>query len=224
MVEGRRVDGLIVVRTRKQDQRIAYLGGTTFPFIVFGRSDLDLDFPYIDEDGEAGFFQLTQYLVSLGHRKIAFISPPMDLIFANYRLSGYRQALEQAGIEYKPAYVIQGDLTRRGGENATHQLLALEEPPTAIIAANDLMALSAISVAQELGFIVGKDISIAGFDDVPPSDIFSLTTLRQPIYDIGKQLSAMLLKLIFNETIQNHHILLKPELIIRNSTGTAPKS
>jgi len=219
MVEGRRVDGLVVVRTRKQDPRIAYLSRSSFPFVAFGRSDLDIDFSYIDEDGETGFLQLTQHLISLGHCKIAFISPPMNLVFANYRLRGYRLALEKANITYKPVYVIPGDLTRRGGERATRKLLAMEDPPTAIIAANDLMALGAISVLNELGLIVGKDVSIAGFDDIPPSDMFSLTTLRQPIYDIARQLSAMLVNMILNGTIEKKQILLKPKLIIRNSTG-----
>jgi LacI family transcriptional regulator len=224
MVEGRRVDGLIVVRTRKQDARISYLCGTSFPFVAFGRSDLNVDFPYIDEDGNAGFLELTNYLISLGHHRIAFISPPMDLTFSKYRLSGYQQALLENGIAYNPAYVIQGDLTRRGGEYASRELLGLAKPPTAIVAANDLMAISAISVANELGLNVGTDISIAGFDDVPPADILSLTTLRQPIYDIGKQLSEMVVKLILNKSIPDHQILLKPELIIRSSTGLAPKS
>ena len=129
--------------------------------------------------------------------------------------------MQENGIAYNPAYVIQGDLTRRGGENAARKLLSLAKRPTAILAANDLMAISAISVANELGLKVGTDISIAGYDDVQPADILSLTTLRQPIYDIGRQLSEMVVKLILNKSIPDHQILLKPELIIRSSTGVA---
>ncbi|PKO19150.1 MAG: LacI family transcriptional regulator [Chloroflexi bacterium HGW-Chloroflexi-10] len=224
MVEGKRVDGLIVVRTRKQDERIAYLAGTALPFVAFGRSDLEIDFPYIDEDGESGFFQLTQHLISQGHTRIGFISAPLNLLFANYRLEGYQRALKENNIPFNPEYVIQGDLTRQGGDRSTRQLLQLSTRPTAIIAANDLMALSALSVAREYGLKIGRDISIAGFDDVPPSDIFSLTTLRQPIYDIGRLLSAMLFKLIQGEPLTDRHLLLKPKLIIRQSTGQAPQS
>lgn len=223
MVEGKRVDGLIVVRTRQQDQRIAYLHQTDLPFVSFGRSDLGIDFPYIDEDGEAGFFQLTRYLIDLGHRNIGFISAPSNLLFATYRLNGYKKALKEANIPYRQEYVIPGDLTRLGGESATRKLLNLSERPTAIIAANDLMALSAISVAQEHGLQVGKDISIAGFDDVSPADIFGLTTLRQPIYDIGRLLSTTLYHLINHEGIEERHLLLKPKLVIRNSTGPLPQ-
>ncbi len=222
MVEGKRVDGLIVVRTRKQDERIKYLNETQLPFVAFGRSDLEFDFPYIDEDGEAGFTQLTEYILSLGHQKIAFISAPMELIFANYRLQGYCKAMQNAGVTINPDYIIEGDLTRRGGENAARKLLSMPDRPTAIIAANDLMAMSVISVAREFGLVVGKDISIAGFDDVLPADIFSLTTLRQPIYDIGRLLSSMLFRFINQEPVEERHLLLKPKIIIRNSTGSPP--
>ncbi|MHB8133610.1 MAG: LacI family DNA-binding transcriptional regulator [Anaerolineaceae bacterium] len=219
MVEGKRVDGLIVVRTRNQDERIKYLLGTSLPFVAFGRSDLGVDFNYIDEDGEAGINQLTEYLINLGHRKIGFISAPLNLMFANYRLQGYRNALIKNNIPLKQEYIFEGDLTRKGGGKGAKWLLGLSERPTAIIASNDLMALSVISYAQEIGLSIGKDLSVAGFDDVPPSDIFSLTTLRQPIYNIGRLLCSMLFKLINKEDLDEPQILLKPDLIIRNSTG-----
>ena len=218
MVEGGRVDGLIVIRTRKQDDRIAYLAETRFPFVVFGRSDLDIDFTYLDEDSEAGFYQLTTYLLSLGHKRIGFISAPRELMFADFRFAGYRHALQDAGLSCDLRYVVIGDLTRKGGDRAARKLLNLSPRPTAIIAANDLMALAAISVAQEYGLEIGADLSVAGFDDISPSDIFSLTTLRQPTYDIGRKLSNLLYQLIQGNHLEKRHILLKPELIIRAST------
>ncbi len=218
MVEGGRVDGLIVIRTRKQDDRIAYLSKTRLPFVVFGRSDLDIDFPYIDEDSEMGFYHLTTYLLSQGHTRIGFISAPRELMFADFRFAGYRHALQEAGLFCDMQYVVIGDLTRKGGDIAARQLLSMPSPPTAIIAANDLMALATISVAQERGLQIGQDLSVAGFDDIPPSDIFSLTTLRQPTYDIGRKLSNLLYQLIEGTPLEDRHILLKPELIIRGST------
>ncbi|MBE0687663.1 MAG: substrate-binding domain-containing protein, partial [Anaerolineaceae bacterium] len=192
---------------------------TTLPFVAFGRSNIGEKFNYIDEDGEAGVYELTKYLINLGHKKIGFISAPFNLMFANFRLEGYRKALEDHGIDYLQQYIYEGDLTRKGGERGAKKLLSLSDKPTAIIASNDLMALSAMTYAQEMGLTVGKDVSIAGFDDVTPSDIFSLTTLRQPIYNIGCLLTSMLQKLIQNELVEEDQILLKPQLIIRNSTG-----
>lgn len=219
MVEGKKVDGLIVVRTRNEDERIRYLLTTSLPFVAFGRSNVSDEFNYIDEDGEGGVYELTKYLIDSGHKRIGLISAPLHLMFANFRLEGYRKALIDHGLEFSASYVFEGDLTRKGGELGAKELLSLPERPSAIIASNDLMALSAMTYAQELGLIIGKDLSIAGFDDVTPADIFSLTTLRQPIYDIGCLLTSMLYKLIQKEPLDESRILLKPRLIIRNSTG-----
>jgi LacI family transcriptional regulator len=221
-VEGRRVDGLIVVRTRQQDDRIAYLVQTSLPFVVFGRTNLDVDFPYIDEDSEAGLYQLTRYLIGLGHRRIGYISAPMNLMFAYFRREGFRRAIAEAGLSYDERLVVYGDLTRRGGAQAARQLLENTPRPSAIIAGNDLMALGAIRVAQELGLRVGSDLSVAGFDDIPPAEIMALTTLRQPIYEIGHRLSAKLCSLIDGQPIETRHELLEPELIIRASSGPPP--
>lgn len=220
MVEGRRVDGMIVVRTRTVDERLEYLASTGLPFVAFGRSTTGGNFHFIDEDGESGIYELTKYLINLGHQKISFISAPLNLMFANYRLAGYRRAIADHGLQLCQDYEYEGDLTRKGGLEGAKKLLGLANKPTAIIASNDLMALSAMSYVQEIGLTVGKDIAIAGFDDVTPADIFSLTTLRQPIYQIGCSLAEMLKKLIMNEPLKDPQVLLKPELIIRNSTGS----
>jgi LacI family transcriptional regulator len=218
LVEGRSIDGLIIVRTRIQDERIAYLERNGFPFVCFGRSDMEIEFPYIDEDGEAGFYELTRYLISLGHTRIAYISAPAGLLFARYRLAGFSRALEEAGIPCRDEWIVQGDLSRKGGEQATVHLLSFEDRPTAIIAANDLMAIGAISIAKEKGLRIGEDLSVAGFDDIPPAELSCLTTLQQPIYEIGRQLTEMLHNQLENIPIENPHILLKPNLIIRDST------
>ncbi len=104
-----------------------------------------------------------------------------------------------------------------------NQLLSLSSPPTAVIACNDLMALGAISAAQKQGLVVGLDIAITGFDDIilaehshPP-----LTTVRQPIYDIGRRICDMLIRLIGDKELSNGHVLLQPELVIRESSGAA---
>jgi DNA-binding LacI/PurR family transcriptional regulator len=222
MVQGRRVDGLIVVRTRQRDERIAYLAQTALPFVVFGRTDLDLDFAYIDEDGQAGLYNLTRHLISLGHTQIGYISAPSDLTFANFRLEGYRQAMTEAELSGSDHLVVIGDLTQRGGVKAAGQLLDRPDRPTAIIAANDLMALGTIATAQQHGLVVGQDLSVAGFDDIPPAEISSLTTLRQPIYDIGMRLSQMLSSIIEGQPLEDRYILMEPELVIRASTGPPP--
>jgi LacI family transcriptional regulator len=220
-VEGRLVDGLLVVRTRVKDRRIEYLSRIGFPFVVFGRSDLEVNFAYVDEDGFHGLELVTQHLIDLGHRRLACIAPPQDLMFTVYRCAGLEATLQRNQIVSQPDYCIHSDLTQRGGFWAANQLLDLSPPPTAIVACNDLMALGAISAAQKRGLVVGQDIAITGFDDIPLAEHShpSLTTVRQPIYDIGRQICDMLIRLIRDEALTECHVLLQPELVVRESSG-----
>jgi LacI family transcriptional regulator len=118
-------------------------------------------------------------------------------------------------------YCIPGDLTQQGGFTAMNQLLDLSPPPTAVVACNDLMALGAISAAQKRGLAVGRDLVITGFDDIPLAEHShpTLTTVRQPIYSIGRQICSMLIQLIKEEKLAERHVLLQPELVVRESSG-----
>ena len=221
MAGSRRVDGLLVVRTRCHDERIAYLIGSGFPFVAFGRSDLDLDFAYVDVDGTKGLDEATQYLIDLGHRRIAYISAPLDLMFANYRLAGYKRTMERNSLPVREEWIAMGRLTQEDGYREGLKLLDLEPAPTAIIAANDLMALGAISAAQERGLIVGRDLAVVGFDNTPLAEHSHppLTTVHQPIYDIGKMICRMLIQLIKNDNPVQRQVMLEPTLVIRESSG-----
>jgi LacI family transcriptional regulator len=221
MAGSRRVDGLLVVRTRCRDERITSLVESGFPFVAFGRSDLDLDFPYVDVDGTKGLDEATQYLIDLGHRRIAYISAPLNLMFANYRLAGYKRALERNGLPVQEGWIAIGRLTQEHGYREGSKLLDLEPAPTAIIAANDLMALGVISAAQERGLAVGRDLAVVGFDNTPLAEHSHppLTTVHQPIYDIGKLICRTLIQLIRNENPVQRQVMLEPTLVIRESSG-----
>jgi len=225
LAEGRLVDGLLVVRTRVKDPRIAYLAEIGFPFVAFGRSDLDVDFPFVDEDSHRGLELVTQHVIDQGYRHLAFINAPSDLMFSVYRRAGLEATLQRNGLALPPGYCLSGDLTQQGGFVAMNQLLDLSPPPTAVVACNDLMALGAISAAQKRGLVVGRDLVITGFDDIPLAEHShpSLTTVRQPIYSIGRQICTMLIQLIQDEELAERHVLLQPELVIRESSGTWPQ-
>jgi LacI family transcriptional regulator len=220
-VQGRRVDGFILVRTRRKDARVECLQDANFPFVAFGRAEDNLDFPFVDEDGSYGMKLVTEHLTSLGHKRIACIAPPPELMFAHYRLKGFRDGLAEAGLPADDALVLVGDLTQRGGHEQACKLLDMPSPPTAIAACNDLMAFGAMSAAQEQGLVVAKDIAITGFDDIPMAEYShpSLTTIHQPLYQIGGMVCEMLIRLIQGEALDEKQILLKPELIVRQSTG-----
>jgi LacI family transcriptional regulator len=223
-VNGRRVDGFIIVRTRLNDPRIEYLQKELLPFAVFGRIEEENDFLLVDEDGQLGMENLVGHLLELGHRRFGVITPPSNFTFTQFRLNGIRLGLAKAGLSMDPLLLLEGDLTQRAGYRLGMQLLNQPQPPTAIIACNDLMAYGVISAAQELGLTVGQDISIAGFDDIPMSEHMHppLTTLRQPIYKIGEMLCEMLVKSITGETLEQTQVILQPKLVVRQSTGAAP--
>jgi DNA-binding LacI/PurR family transcriptional regulator len=222
MVMEQRVDGMLVVRTRRKDARISYLLKEHFPFVAFGRSDLETNFPYLDVDSKHGLRQIVQHLIDGGHRRIAYISAPTDLMFASHRLAGYKETLATNGIPFDQSLLIEGELTERSGYAAARQLLGDNPRPSAIVACNDLMALGSISAARKLGLTVGRDVAVTGFDDVPLAAHAHppLTTVRQPIYEIGRRICRMLIRLLEGEPLEQQQVLLEPELIIRaSSTG-----
>lgn len=214
------VDGLIVIRTRKNDSRILHLHEHNFPFVVFGRTDVPFEYPYVDEDGVAGMQLLVQHLADLGHRRIGFIMPPAGLMFSQYRLQGYYETMAANNLPVVPEWIVEGDLTQRSGAEAAQQLLAVTPQVTAVICGNDLMAMGAINQIQQAGLTVGVEMAVAGFDDIPSSAFVNppLTTLHQPIYDIGRQTCAMLIDIVNGRAPQNQRVLLTPTLIVRASS------
>ena len=215
------VDGLLVIRTREKDDRIRHLAEHNFPFVAFGRTNLAIDYPFVDEDSAAGMQQLTQHFVDLGHRRIGFIMPPTYLMFSQFRLQGYKETMAKNKLPIEPDWIVTGDLTHRGGAEVMKKLLAVQPRLTAVICGNDLMAIGAMNCVQQHGLQVGKDIVVAGFDDIPTAAYTnpSLTTVGQPIYDIGWRTCAMLIELINGRPPQNPHTLLTPTLIVRASSG-----
>ncbi len=224
VVGGNRVDGMIIARTRQGDPRIAYLTQHKHPFVVAGRlsPEEESDFPFIDADSQHGIKQLVLHFVDYGHQHIGCILPPPELAYTAYRLQGYQEGLAASGLHYNPNYVAHGDMTRESGYTTALQLLHDRPRLSAIIASNDLMAMGAMRAIQELGLSVGNDVAVGGFDDIPAAKITlpSLTTVRQPICEIGGRLTDMLIKLINGETLDESRVVLQPNLIIRESSGS----
>jgi LacI family transcriptional regulator len=214
------VDGFIIVRTRQQDQRIKYLSRMNIPFVAFGRMLEYNDYAYVDEDGEYGMSLITCHLAELGHKRVAFIDAPGHFMFAHYRRQGFLKGLKENGLEIDQELIVTGDMTQRSGFQLASELLVLPDPPTAIVACNDLMALGAISAAQQLGLRVGIDIAVTGFDNIPLAEHCHppLTTVHQPIYQIGEMVCEMLIKLIRGEKLEQEQILLQPSLMVRQSS------
>lgn len=165
---------------------------------------------------------MTRYLASLGHRRIAFVSGNPDHKAVTNRLPGYLDGLRQSGLEHDPELVVGGDNSVKSGEAAADSLLALDRPPTAIFAANDDMAAGVLRVAQRRGLRVPGDLSIAGFDDsTVATHVFpALTTIRQPLARMAER--AVLTLVGAADGTRSHSGIVASTLVIRDSTGPAP--
>lgn len=220
-VQSRRVDGLILNRTRIDDWRVDFLLENKVPFACLGKGESTGAFPYIDVADSAAMKDLVTRLTQKGHRRIAFIGASPNLVIHADRFQGYRQGLESAQIPFEAVLVETGDLTENGGYEAARKLLTQSAPPTAILGVNDLTALGVLRAAQEKGIPVGTELAIAGYDGIKETEYTNppLTTLYQPTYEIARQLARMLIRLIEGESLEETSITISPELLIRASTG-----
>lgn len=223
-IRSRRTDGFIVVRTQRRDSRIDLLREHDIPAVAYGRTENPGDLCFVDEDGVAGIRQVVDHLASLGHQRIAYISEPTFLMKAYHRLLGFRQGLEKNGLQFDSELYVETNFRQRSGRQSAAYLFDLSEPPTAIVAANDLLALGAMHEAQSRNMVVGRDVSITGFDDIQLAEYAhpSLTTVHLPAQEFGRMVAEMLLKLINKQTVEQRQIIYQPSLIVRASSAPAP--
>lgn len=216
-----RVDAFVVGSTTYDDPRVRFLKEQGFPFVSFGRSNPAWDFNWVDVDGRQGVADAVAYLVSLGHRRIGAVAWGEGSLSGDYRFAGYLDGLTAAGIPYQPDYVVRGEHSDTTGCVALDHYLTLPEPPTAIIAISDLIAIGVMNEAERRGIRIGRDLSVIGFDDAPMTQYLrpALTTLQQPLATIAQALIVMLESVLKDVPDFERHILLPPRLIVRESCG-----
>jgi DNA-binding LacI/PurR family transcriptional regulator len=226
LIQSGRVDGFIIADTVYNDPRIRYLIDRDFPFVSFGRANPSWDFHWIDTDGEVGMRMATEYLLEIGHRRIAFLGWPHDSLSGNHRLAGYQAALQNVGISIRDDYIVHNDYAHGSIECAFEYWLArpVEDRPTAIIAVSDYVAVAAIRAAEQYGFQVGRTLSVIGFDDAPFVSYFQpgLTTLSQPFATITSHLVTQLDAIIQGTPSTPKTCLVPPTLVIRASSVQPP--
>lgn len=224
----KRVDGLIVIAPKRNDQFVKTFADLKIPLVVVGGAPRDKKTSYIDVDNFGGASSVIEHLISLGHRKIGFISGPKSLHDASERESAYRKTLAKHNIRVNEKWVIDGSYETRKAFHASLHLFSNRDRPTAIFAANDLMALGALDAARIIGLSVPDDLSIAGFDDIDAAGNIQpqLTTVRQPMQRMGKKAVEYILEIVAKGNQEKHlvHQKLTAQLIIRKSTGPARKS
>ncbi|GHE96768.1 LacI family DNA-binding transcriptional regulator [Streptomyces fumanus] len=169
----------------------------------------------------AGGLAATRHLLSLGHRRVAYLGGPAMAVCNQARMHGYRAALEAEGARVPDAYVRTGDFTYESGLLGAGALLDLREPPTAVFAGNDEIAVGVVESARARGLRVPEDLSVVGFDDTSVARMASppLTTVRQPLREMGATALRIALRLADGEKAESHHLELATELVVRASTA-----
>jgi LacI family transcriptional regulator len=197
MVKERRVDGLIVVRTRLHDERIAYLAKQGLPFVAHGRTRVNEPHAWFDYDNEAGMRIAVEHLLAHGHQRIALISAPLDMNFARQRFDSFRQCMQNAGVEVDPRHFIEDSNDRRSGYLAMQQLLATQPAPTAVIIDNHMSGVGAMRALLDAGIEIGRHMSVIVWGRMEDSLAgYNVTTIDQPHPDMaGAKMIEMLLAL-----------------------------
>jgi LacI family transcriptional regulator len=213
----RKVDGIILLSGRLADDDILRFAGQR-PIVSTGRALQTGSALGFKLDNENGAYQAVRHLLELGHRRIAFVTGPANNNDAEERMTGYRRALGEAGIDFDERLVAEGDFHEAGGAQAMAQLLDRGTGFTAVFAANDLSAYGARLCMYRKGIAVPDDISLIGFDDLPGSEYTTppLTTIRQPLYDIGLIATRALLRLIDGDSVTEEIPPL--QLVVRETT------
>jgi LacI family transcriptional regulator len=213
-------DGAILVLTSGQSQHLGSLRHHRIPFVIVDHGgELGPDVPSVGATNWLGGRTAIEYLLSLGHRRIAMISGPPYLRCSQDRIAGYRAALEGASIAVDPVLIRPGMFMQLTGYEQTCALLDLPEPPTAIFAGSDSQAMGVYSALRARGLRIPQDVSVVGFDDVSVASIVTptLTTIRQPLIEMGRVATTMLLRLITEEPLDTLRMELTTTLVVRDS-------
>jgi len=216
----KQVDGIIFVAAGDQPDSLDFLLRQNMSVVMIDRDLPNIEVDAVLTDHRLGGFLATRHLIELGHQRIACIAGPSSITPSAERITGYRQALQEAGLPYDESLVVRGDYHAQSGMEITYSILAMTPRPTAIFALNDLMALGALRAAAEANYSVPRDLAVVGYDNLELARFTSppLTTIAQPKKEIGTQAVNLLAARIAQKSRPPVRLVLPPELIVRRST------
>lgn len=218
----RRPTGVIAVLANLTDEARALLRTRRIPLVVVDPTGEPLhDTPSIGATNWNGGLAATRHLLRLGHRRIAIIAGPAQILCSRARLDGFRAAMDEAGVPIDPSLIRYGNFHVREGIREGRELLRLPDPPTAIFAFNDLQALGVYQAAREARLHIPDDLSVVGFDDLPIARWVGppLTTVRQPLREMAAAAVALIARLAADEEPEQTRIELSTQLVVRESTA-----
>ncbi len=218
---GHKVDGVLIISLSPGDEDVARWKEAGVPVVLVDAYHPALSRVVVDD--VAGGYMATQHLIELGHRRIAYVSDPLvnpfNFTSSRDRYRGYRRALADYGLPFRPEYHQQGEHGRAQARALTHRLLDLNDPPTAIFAASDTQALGVLEALRERGLRTPEDVAVIGYDDIEVAEYLELSTVRQPFFESGTLGVELLLKRIDDPEQPPQHVELPVELVVRRTTA-----
>lgn len=219
----KRVDGYLLVPASNRPEVIQKIQRNGGQVVVLDRRVDGINVDNVLCASEDGAYQLTRYLISLGHRRIAVLSGPKGVSTADDRVAGYCRALAEAQIQVDPRTILRGNFTQNCGYEMAWQVLSLPQRPTGLLAANNFITIGAMKALQEAGLRVPEDMALAGFDDLPPAMVTFpfFTVASQPAYEMGQRATKLLIeRLVVVQEVEKYQVITLPtEIIIRQSSG-----
>jgi LacI family transcriptional regulator len=223
LINSRRIDGTIVARPRWRDSRIELLLNKKFPFAVVGATNLPGEFISVSDNASQGAALVVEHLLTHGHKRMALVNTPLDFFFSSDFLAGFRQATYQNNLSIQEDFLEQSDFNQRDGYRAGQRLLSKAEAPTAIVTADDVVALGVMAAAQDQGLEIGQDLAVTGYGDILLAEYAQppLTTIHRSTYALGQQACRMLIARLHGEKLENKRVVFEPSLVIRQSSDLA---
>ncbi len=215
------IAGVLFATNKANTRHLRWLLEHNIPAVLVACDVEALPLDAVFVDSLHGAWLATRHLITLGHTRIAHVAGPSRIVVGRERLLGYRRAMAASGLQVRDDWVVAGDFHAEEGYRGTRSLLTRKDRPTAVFAANDLMALGVLRAAQEAGMHVPDDLAVVGFDDIPLAQMISpaLTTVAQPTYRMGALAMERLLERIAGGSSGRRKIKLEPQLVIRQSCG-----
>lgn len=221
----KQVDGVLLVPAESAPDSARFLRERNVPFVVLDRRIRGDEVDNVRGDSEQGAYDLTRHLLSLGHRRIGMLSGPSIVTTAADRVAGFRRALVEAGVPVDDHLILEGSYSLDGGYTLAEQMLRLDPHPTALVAANNFIAIGALRALRAAGLRVPHDLSLVAFDDLPASMVIDpfITVVSQPAYEMGQKATALLLERLAGDGPDTpQEIILPTQLIVRESSGPPP--
>jgi LacI family transcriptional regulator len=224
------VDGLLIVLPTGLPEYVALLRAERFPFVLIDHDSEATGCTVVNAANRTGTQEGIAYLIGLGHRRVGFITGRGDVGATHQRLAGYRDALAEAGRRVDERLIVPGDFLEARGRVAALELLSLRRPPTAIFASSDAAAFGVLAAARELGLRVPEDLSVLGFDDIVEASTVGvglsggvgLSTVRQPLREMGRVAVQRLMALLADRSLPATRVVMETELVVRATTAPPP--